>query len=190
MDTQFFRQDLCSLCLIILTLASGELSDSTPCLDLRWRRRWRASSTPRPLPGATSFDLFCLSHPACRSPGSLLLAFGGWSRTGSGDTAVTGPSPDILMFNPARRFEAATLVSLTLEQVLAEDGAEPASACGLHFCCRFEQLDDCKVLNFHPVVDGQVFLCGGAREVEQCSRHLWLFQPQQMQVCLSTGVRG
>ena len=84
----------------------------------------------------------------------------------------------------------ATLVSLELEQVLAEDGAEPASACGLHFCCRFEKLDDCKVLNFHPVVDGQVFLCGGAREVEQCSRHLWLFQPQQMQVCLSTGVRG
>ena len=34
------------------------------------------------------------------------------------------------------------------------------------------------------VVDGQVFLCGGAREGEQCSRHLWLFQPQQLQVFL------
>ena len=40
-----------------------------------------------------------------------------------------------------------------------------------------------KFLNFHPVVDGQVLLCGGAREGDQFSRHLWLVQPSHLQVC-------
>ena len=71
-----------------------------------------------------------------------------------------------------------------LQQVLADDGPEPSSACGLHFCCRLKNLmlDNFKLSS--TVVDGQVFLCGGAREGEQCSRHLWLFQPQQLQVFL------
>ena len=127
-------------------LASGELSDSTPCLAPSWGRRWSGSSTLGPTPGAKPSFLFCLSLPGCRSPNSLLLAFGGWCRTGSGDTAVTGPSPDILIFNPATRFKPqlnyhTDMICILLQQVLAEDRAESASACGLHFCCRFEQSD-------------------------------------------------
>ena len=157
------------------SLIDSEVEEQAESLfNTRTPARWRSL-----------FDQFCLSRPACRSPRNLLLAFGGWSSTGSGDTAVTGPSPDILIFNPASRFEAGHInhiVSLILQQVLAEDGAEPASACGLHFCCSH-------LLNFHPVVDGQVFLCGGAREGEQCSRHLWLFQPPHLQVSLLTGLK-
>ena len=40
-------------------------------------------------------------------------------------------------------------------------------------------------MNFHPVVDGQVFLCGGATDRDPCSRHLWSFQPSHQQVCSS-----
>ena len=36
-------------------------------------------------------------------------------------------------------------------------------------------------------MDGKVFLCGGTREGEQFSRHLWLFQPPHPQVCLLIG---
>ena len=82
--------------------------------------------------------------------------------------------------------------ALNLQQVLADDGTEPASACGLHFCCRLKNLMLENLKLSSAVVDGQVFLCGGAREGEQCSRHLWLFQPQQLQVFLplnSTGMK-
>ena len=40
-------------------------------------------------------------------------------------------------------------------------------------------------MNFHPVVDGQVFLCGGYTDRDPFSPHLWSFQPSHQQVCLS-----
>ena len=49
---------------------------------------------------SSSFNL------SIRSPHTLLFAFGGWSRTGSGDAATFGPSSDIMIFNPATRFKA------------------------------------------------------------------------------------
>ena len=135
-------------------------------------------------------NLFCLSRPACRSPRSLLLAFGGWSKTGSGDTAVTGPSPDILIFNPASRFEAGHIHCIF--NTATGPGRGWSRACLSLWPTLLLQVSTIRLLpflNFHPVVDGQVFLCGGAREGEQCSRHLWLFQPPHLQVSLLTGLK-
>ena len=82
------------------SLIDSEVEEQVESLfNTRTPARWRSL-----------FDQFCLSRPACRSPRNLLLAFGGWSSTGSGDTAVTGPSPDILIFNPASRFEAGHII--------------------------------------------------------------------------------
>ena len=111
METQFFRQDVFNLCHKgILTFGLRRVVRFNPLLGPEVEEevvRLYYTRTPRlarSLP--PSSYLLCLTPPDCRSPRSLLLAFGGWSRTGSGDTAVTGPSADILIFNPASRFNA------------------------------------------------------------------------------------
>ena len=109
METQFFRQDVFNLCYKgILTFGLRRVVRFNPLLgpevEEKVERLFYTRTPARSLP--PSSYLLCLTRPDCRSPRSLLLAFGGWSRAGSGDTAVIGPSPDILIFNPASRFNA------------------------------------------------------------------------------------
>ena len=74
--------------------------------------------------------------PKCtRSPRSLVLAFGGWSRSTSGET---GPSSDILLFNPAARFYTTDdrIKYKVIDQVLAVPGLAPTTGDRLHLRSR------------------------------------------------------
>ena len=57
----------------VIIFASGDLSESTPSLILRWRRRWRASSTLGPLPGADPSSPTCFALLAGLLAVSFLL---------------------------------------------------------------------------------------------------------------------
>ena len=74
--------------------------------------------------------------PKCtRSPRSLVLAFGGWSRSTSGET---GPSSDVLLFNPAARFYTTDDHNKykVNDQVLAVPGLAPTTGDRLHLRSR------------------------------------------------------
>ena len=70
-----------------------------------------------------------------RSPRSVVLAFGGWSRSSSGET---GPSSDILLFNPAARFYTTDdhIQYKVIDQILAVHGLAPATGDRLHLRSR------------------------------------------------------
>ena len=104
METQFFRQDPFSQ----KKSAQHWPQEICSIQPSPWTRDGGGGGAPLPYskPCKVQTPSFNLFIQFIRFPRSLLFAFGGWSRTGSGDSAVTGPSSDIMIFNPASRFKA------------------------------------------------------------------------------------
>ena len=106
METQFFRQDSFSN-FFILTFCFRRVVRYNPMVGPEMEEEVeRLFYTPTPARFSLLLLISSSFNLSIRSPHTLLFAFGGWSRTGSGDAATFGPSSDIMIFNPATRFKA------------------------------------------------------------------------------------
>ena len=106
METQFFRQDSFTN-FFILTFFFRRVVRYNPMVGPEMEEEVeRLFYTPTPARFSLLLLISSSFNLSIRSPHTLLFAFGGWIRTGSGDAATFGPSSDIMIFNPATRFKA------------------------------------------------------------------------------------
>ena len=138
MNSQFFRRDLsCRFALQMLIQMFGQ--ESCEVRPSAWAGRGGGGGAPflhrSPCQVRPHSFVEGVTPQYTRSPRSLVLAFGGWSRNTSGST---GPSSDILLFNPAARFYTTDdrIKYKVIDQVLVVPGLAPATGDRRHLRSR------------------------------------------------------